>query len=162
MYAADADLSKIRDPFLVDRKGNTKLIRKSVPAYDLSNRAVRDWWMDLSTQVCGSEYIDGLFVDGSIKVLEPGFLLSQIGQKKKDAVTEAYHEMMTALPRKLGSDKLVLANIIRARLPDSGLGCLDYFDGSYIENFERTVGGISREDYMAKGIAAIQEAAQNG
>ena len=162
MYAADADLPKMRDPFLADRTGNTKLIRNSVPAYDLTNRDVRDWWMELSAQVCGSEYIDGLFVDGSIKVLEPGFLRSQIGQKKKDAVTETYHKMMAALPRELGSDKLVLANIIRARLPDSGLECMDYFDGSYIENFERTVAGISREDYMAKGIAAIQAAARNG
>ena len=36
------------------------------------------------------------------------------------------------------------------------------FDGSYIEGFEGAVGNMSREDYVAKGMAAFQEAARKG
>jgi hypothetical protein len=35
-------------------------------------------------------------------------------------------------------------------------------DGSYIEGFEGAVGGMSRKDYVAKGMEAIQKAARQG
>jgi len=57
---------------------------------------------------------------------------------------------------------LIVANIIRARFPEAGLEHLEHFDGSYIEGFEHEVGGMTRKDYMAKGIAAIQKAARAG
>ena len=69
---------------------------------------------------------------------------------------------MTKLPEALGEKELVIGNTIRARFPQSGLEHLDYFDGSYIEGFEHSVKGISRKDYVAKGIAAIQQAARSG
>jgi hypothetical protein len=56
----------------------------------------------------------------------------------------------------------MLANVLRARFPDSGMGPLRAFDGSYIEAFETTVGKIPVKDYVAKGIAAFQEAARQG
>ena len=162
MYDADKRLAAVSDPFLVDHKGNTKLVRGNVPAYDLSNKAIQAWWLDQAATMCASEYIDGLFVDGNIKVLEPVYLRRAVGEKKKAAVAEAYHGMMKKLPATLGPDKLVVANMIRARFDDAGLEYLGYFDGSYIENFEHAVGGMSREEYMVKGIAAIQSAARKG
>jgi hypothetical protein len=162
MYDADTQLAAIPGPFLVDQNGNTRLVRGKVPAYDLSNKAVRSWWLDQAEKVCASEYIDGLFVDGNIKVLEPGYLHRQVGESKKAAVAKAYHGMMKKLPATLGPDKLLVANMIRARFDKAGLEYLGYFDGSYIENFEHAVGGMSREEYMVKGIAAIQTAARNG
>ena len=161
-YAANAQLQAIDDPFLVDRKGNAKLVRGKVPGYDLSNPAVQDWWLAHAKQACRSEYIDGIFVDGNIKALEHGYLLHQVGEEKKTAVEQAYHCMMQQLRADLSPDSLVLANIIRARFDDSGLEYIDHFDGSYIEGFEHAVGKMSRKDYMAKGIAAIQTAARNG
>lgn len=161
-YDADAVLKTIPDALLADSKGNTKLVRKTVPAYDLSTPAVQEWWLGNAKQVCGSGYIDGVFVDGNIKVLEPGYLKRQVGAQKKSAVTKAYHSIMKRLPETIGSDKLVVANIIRARFPKTGLEYLDYFDGSYIESFEHAVGKMSREEYVAKGIAAIQSAARQG
>lgn len=161
-YAADKKLGGIADAFLSDSDGNTKLVRGSVPAYDLSNRAVQAWWTGHAKEVCSSNYIDGLFVDGNIKVLEKGYLRKQIGEKKKASVEAGYHHIMNALPETLGADKLILANIIRARFDKAGLEYLDYFDGSYIEGFEQPVKGMSREEYMAKGIAAIQSAARKG
>jgi hypothetical protein len=52
--------------------------------------------------------------------------------------------------------------VLRARFPDSGMSRLRAFDGSYIEAFETTVGKVSVKDYVAKGIAAFQEAARQG
>jgi len=161
-YEADAALSSIRGALLTDQNGNIRLVRNTTPAYDLSNPAVQAWWLDHAKTVCSSRYIDGLFVDGNIKVLEPVYLRKQIGNTKKAAVERGYHGMMGKLHKTLGPDKLVLANIIRARFTKAGLEYLDYFDGSYIEGFEHAIGKMSREEYMAKGIEAIQTAARKG
>ena len=161
-YEADKDLKKIENPFLVGRSGSTKLVRNKVPAYDLSNKEVQAWWLKNAREVCASESIDGLFIDGNIKALEKGYLRGQIGAAKRDAVTSGYHEVMKQLPQALEKNDLVVANVIRARFKDAGLEYLDYFDGSYIEGFEHEVGGVERKDYVAKGIAAIQKAARSG
>ncbi|MEN8848551.1 MAG: putative glycoside hydrolase [Akkermansiaceae bacterium] len=161
-YQADRELTGIKAPFLAEPSGNTKLVRKQVPAYDLSNKDVETWWLKNAKQVCASEHIDGLFIDGNIKALEKNYLRRQVGEEKKEAVAQAYHRIMAQLPQTLGKDELVIANVIRARFKDAGLEYLDYFDGSYIEGFEHNVGGVSRKDYVAKGIDAIQKAARSG
>ncbi len=161
-YQTDKQLKSITAPFLADHSGNTKLVRNHVPAYDLSNKAVEAWWLKNAQSVCSSPHIDGLFVDGNIKALEKGYLRRQIGEEKKAAVAKAYHRMMAQLPQTLGKDELIIANLIRARFKEAGLENLDYFNGSYIEGFEHAVAGMSREDYVAKGIDAIQKAARSG
>ncbi|WP_372776065.1 putative glycoside hydrolase [Mangrovibacterium sp.] len=158
----DKELMKIQAPFLVDQKnGKGKLIRGTVEAYDLSNKAFRDWWVKSAAKICNSKYIDGLFLDGNIKVLEPGFLLKEIGADKKEQVKEGYLSMMASMREALNSEKLMLANIIRARLPESGLEYINYFDGSYLEGFTAPV-NLSYPEYLAKGIDAVQRAAQSG
>ena len=56
----------------------------------------------------------------------------------------------------------MIANILRARFENAGLEYLDYFDGSYLEGFFHNVGGASYEEYVAKGIDAMQKAARQG
>jgi hypothetical protein len=162
-YDVDEKLKDIAHPFLADQKtGNTKLVRGKVQSYDLSNENVQQWWMDHVNEMCSSSVIDGLFVDGNIKALEHSYLRGQVGEEKKTAVEEAYHRMMKQLQTMLGPQKIVIANIIRARFDEAGLEYLDYFNGSYIEGFEHAVKRMSRKDYVAKGIDAIQKAAQDG
>ena len=161
-YAADAALTNVPNAFLVGKDGNDKLVRGKVPAYDLTNTKVRDWWVAHAKQVCADPAIDGLFLDGNVKALEPTYLLGEIGKAKKESVLDGYTAMMEATRQALGPDKLMLANVLRARFPDSGMGRLRAFDGSYIEAFETTVGNVSLKDYVAKGIAAFQEAARQG
>jgi hypothetical protein len=161
-YAANDALKDIPEAFLVGRDGSDKLVRNSVQAYDLSNKAVRDWWLDAAGKICADPAIDGLFLDGNVKVLEPAYLRNAIGEKKKAAVVDGYTAMMKDARQLLGPEKLMLANVLRARFPDSGLGAMKAFDGSYIEAFETTVGGIPVKDYVAKGIEAFQEAARQG
>ncbi|MDP4583169.1 MAG: putative glycoside hydrolase family 15 protein [Verrucomicrobiales bacterium] len=161
-YAASKSLKGIPGAFLVDRKGNDKLIRDRLPAYDLSNKALRDWWVAAAKDVCSDPAIDGIFLDGVVKVLEPGFLKGPIGEEKKLAVLEGYVTMMEETRKMLGPQKLMVANVLRARFPDSGFGYLQALDGTYIEGFEGAVGGMSKKDYVAKGMDAFQRAAQMG
>ncbi len=81
-YAADSSLKNIPGAFLVNRNGNDKLIRNRVPVYGLTNQALRDWWIDAAKQVCADPAIDGIFLDGVVKILEPGFLKGAIGEEK--------------------------------------------------------------------------------
>ncbi len=160
-YAANDSLNDIPDAFLVDKDGHNKLIRGRVQAYDLSNKALRGWWLAAAQDVCSDPAIDGIFLDGVVKVLEPGFLKRDVGAEKKAAVLEGYETLMQQTRQMLGPQKLMVANVLRARFPDSGLTQMQAFDGSYIEGFEGAV-GMAKKDYVAKGIAAFQTAAQQG
>jgi hypothetical protein len=168
-YAANAALEKVPKAFLAGRDGNQKLVRGKVQAYDLSNTKVRDWWLSSVKRVCADPAIDGLFFDGNIKVLEPDYLRNEIGEAKKAEVLKGYTVMMKDARlvlkdarRILGPEKLLVANVLRARFPDSGMSRLSAFDGSYIEAFETSVGQMPVKDYVAKGIEAFQKAARQG
>lgn len=161
-YAANASLTNMPNAFLVGRDGNDKLVRGRVQSYDLTSPNVRGWWVANAKQVCADPAIDGLFLDGNVKVLEPSYLLGEIGKAKKESVLDGYTALVEETRRALGPDKLMLANVLRARFPDSGMSRLRAFDGSYIEAFETTVGNVPVKDYVAKGIAAFQEAARQG
>ena len=160
-YAADTSLEGIPGAFLVGRDGNDKLIRNRVQAYDLTNKSLRDWWIDAARKVCSDPAVDGIFLDGVVKVLEPAFLKKEIGEEKKAAELAGYVTMMKDTRKMLGPQKLMVANVLRARFPDSGLSYMQTLDGSYIEGFEGTV-GMSKKDYVAKGMEAFQKAAQQG
>ncbi len=161
-YAANKDLVRIRGAFLKDRNGNTKLVRNRLQAYDLSDPEVRAWWVRSCSVMTADPVIDGIFVDGNVKVLEPGYLARQIGAVKKRRIVLGYHSMMKQLREAIGPNELMIANLLRARLKNAGLGYLHYFDGSYLENFFHPVGGMSYEEYVAKGIDAVQKAARQG
>jgi hypothetical protein len=64
--------------------------------------------------------------------------------------------------RMIGPEKLMVANVLRARFSDAGMNRLRAFDGSYMEAFETTVGNVPLKDYVAKGMAAFQQAARQG
>jgi hypothetical protein len=160
-YAANTSLKDIPGAFLVGRDGNDKLIRNRIQAYDLTNKALRDWWIDAAEEVCSDPAIDGIFLDGVVKILEPAFLKGVIGEEKKAAELAGYITMMEDTRKMLGPRKLMVANILRARFPDSGLSYIKALDGSYIEGFEGAV-GMSKKDYVAQGIRDFQKAARQG
>jgi len=160
-YAANASIENIPGAFLLGRDGNDKLIRNRLQAYDLSNKALCDWWIDAVKDVCSDPSVDGVFLDGVAKVLEPVFLKGVITEEKKAAELAGYVTMMEDTRKMLGPRKLMLANILRARFSDSGLSYIKALDGSYIEGFEGAV-GMSKKDYVAQGIRDFQKAAQQG
>ena len=73
-YNVNEGLEDIPNAFLVARDGNTKLHRGVREVYDLSNPALRKWWVDHCVDMAEYDEIDGLFLDGNIKALEPAFL----------------------------------------------------------------------------------------
>ena len=161
-YAVDKGLKSIPGAFLSDEQGNTKLVRNRVQAYDLSNADLRRWWVEACKDMTSDSAIDGIFLDGNIKALERGYLARQIGRDKKKQTVDGYHLMMKQTREAIGSDQLMIANILRARFDNGGLEHLDYFDGSYLEGFFHHVGQVSYEEYVAKGIDAMQKAARQG
>ena len=162
-YDVNNSLDKIDSPFLMDSLGNTNIVHNGKrEAYDLTNPELRKWWVDDCVEMANHDQIDGIFIDGNIKALEPEFLGQVIGEEKKARVAEAYEQVMKELYQRTSKDKLLIANLIRARLPNSGLEYLNYLHGSYIEGFETEANGLSRLDYMVKGIDAIQQAARDG
>ena len=161
-YEADKQLKGIPGAFLKDSKGSIKLVRGRLPAYDLSNPKLREWWVSACCAMTRDAAIDGIFLDGNVKVLEPGYLARQIGPAAKRKVLAGYRLMMKQTRQAIGPDKLMVANLIRARFEDGGLAYMRYFDGSYIEAFFHNVGGTSYEEYVARGIAAMQKAARSG
>ena len=160
-YAANRSIGNIAGAFLVGRNGHDKLIRNRLQAYDLSNKALRDWWIDAVEDVCSDPFVDGVFLDGVVKVIEPAFLKRLITPEKKAAELAGYKTMMADTRKMLGPTKLMLANILRARFSDSGLSYIKALDGSYIEGFEGAV-RMSRKDYVAQGIRDFQKAARQG
>ncbi|MGJ8673748.1 putative glycoside hydrolase [Rubritalea sp.] len=161
-YAADKELESVSGAFLEDKNGNTKLVRSKVKAYDLSNPVLRDWWVQACKTMTSDTAIDGVFLDGNIKALETGYLARQIGVVKKKETMAGYHLMMKQTREAIGQDKLMIANILRARFTEGGLEYIDYFNGSYLEGFFHNVGKMSYEEYVAKGIDTIQKAARQG
>ncbi|NJN05852.1 MAG: TonB-dependent receptor [Rhodobacteraceae bacterium] len=161
-YEADKGLRQIPGAMLLDQNGSSKLVRNRVEAYDLSSADLRAWWVKSCSSVTADPAIDGIFLDGNIKALEPGYLTRQIGTAKKKQTMDGYHLLMKQTREAIGPDKLMVANILRARFQNAGLEYLDYFDGSYLEGFFHNVGGASYEEYVAKGIDAMQKAARQG
>ena len=161
-YSFDGRLSQIQHPFLIDTRGQTRLVRNASEAYDLSNPEVVAWWVDTALEVCRHDAIDGLFLDGNIKALTP-YLSRQLSPGKKEAVTAGYLDMVRRIRAGTPKSDLLIANMIRAGyFPDAGLGYLESFDGSYIEGFDVVVGKTTEAEIVAKGIAAFQQAARDG
>jgi hypothetical protein len=161
-YAANKGLDRIPGGLLRDEKGSTRLVRNRAAAYDLSNPDLRAWWVDTCRSITADPAIDGIFLDGNVKALEPEYLARQIGGSKKKRVTNGYHLMVQQTREAIGPNKLMIANILRARFKNGGLEYLDGFDGSYLEAFFHNVGKASYEQYVAKGIDAMQKAARQG
>ena len=132
--------------------------------FDISQEYVRDYWLNHIKKITKNSSIDGVFMDANIKALVPSFFKSKVGVEKQKAVKTGYLSMMTALKSQLGYDNLLIANMIRVRpeFEDSGREFLKYFDGSYLEGFDKGGFGMTYEDYLAKGIEAVQKSAREG
>lgn len=161
-YKVNDELKAIRGAFLQGSNGERRLHRGMREIYDLSNPNLRKWWVNHCVEMAGHEEIDGLFLDGNIKVLEPAYLNREIGPERKQEVAEGYALMMQELKDRIPPNKILVANMIRARLTDSGLNSMQYFDGSYLEGIESQANGLTRVEYLAKGIHAVQKAARQG
>lgn len=162
-YKANAEIDKMPGAFLVGREGKTKLVRGKSEAYDLTNPQVREWWVGNAKQMCADPAIDGLFLDGMIKIYSGGYLMRDIGKEKKEAVLQDFEGMMRETRQAIGPDKIMLANVLRTgQSKDDGLEAIKLFDGSYIEGFEIAAKPEQKKNNVARGMVAFQKAAREG
>ena len=161
----EAFLKTHPEAYLVNAEGNKVFMpNKRTGFFDLSQEAVRSYWLNHVTKMTKNPFIDGVFMDANIKVLAPVFFNSRVGAQKRETLVSGYLSMMTELKEKQGKDNLLIANILRVRpeLKDAGRDYLKFFDGSYIEGFDHENFGMTYEDYLAEGIAAVQQSARAG
>lgn len=83
------------------------------PRPDLSLPEVREWWSDVAAEAMRAAPLDGIFADALPQVLTPS-LPRKIGEAKAQAVIAGLQEMLSLTRRKIGEDKIVLANGLRA------------------------------------------------
>ncbi|MGE0755847.1 MAG: putative glycoside hydrolase [Pirellulaceae bacterium] len=104
------------------------------PRPDPSHADFREWWSEIVSQAVKSGRLDGVFADALPQSRSPA-LAKQLGAAKQEAVVDGLRQMLTLTKRKLGSDKIVLANGIRA---GQYLDFLDWegIDGVMIEHFD--------------------------
>jgi len=163
---ASKELKTIKGGYLQSKDGSYATFKpnSSIQFFDIGLPDVRAWWMKDARRMLDDPSIDGIFIDANIKVLVDGYFLSQkkVGDEQYQRLKDGYGQLLTQIDAEFRSDNIVFGNIVRARLKNGGLDYLSYFDGSYFEGFEHTVGGVSRPDYIAKGIEAAQTAARQG
>lgn len=158
-------LKKNPDALLFNANGEKALMpNKRTGFFDISKDYVRSHWLKNVDDVTSSPYIDGVFMDANIKVLVPVFFNSRVGENKQKEIMSGYFTMMEDLNTQLGDKNILLANILRVRpeFKDVGREYLKYFDGSYLEGFEHENFGMTYENYLAKGIEAVQKSAREG
>ena len=151
--------------FLFNDLGEKALMRTGRTGFfDISQDYVRNYWLNHVKKITQNPSIDGLFMDANIKVLVPGFFKDRVGIEKQKEIEEGYFSMMQDLNTQLGEENLLIANMIRVRpeFEDSGREFLKYFDGSYLEGFDKGGFGMTYANYLAKGIEAVQKSAREG
>ena len=79
------------------------------PRPDPSNAEFREWWSNVVATGLKRGPVDGVFVDALPQALSPG-LAKAIGADKAKAVVAGLREMIALTKRKIGADKILLAN----------------------------------------------------
>lgn len=131
---------------LKDRNGNEVRNHFRLTRPDLSLPEVREWWSDVAAEAMQAAPLDGIFADALPQVLTPA-LPRQVGEEKARAIISGAWEMLSLTRRKIGTDKIVLANGLRATDYRQVLDW-DGITGVMIEHFGHFSSG-SKEDMKA-------------
>lgn len=104
------------------------------PRPDPSQAEFREWWSEIVVEAVKSGKLDGVFADALPQSRSPA-LAKLLGVDKQQAVVDGLRQLLALTKRKLGSDKIILANGIRA---GQYLDFLDWegIDGVMIEHFD--------------------------
>ncbi|RMF93448.1 MAG: hypothetical protein D6741_13645 [Planctomycetota bacterium] len=117
------------------RDRNGKIVYKSARASrpDPSQPAFREWWSNVVADELKNAPLDGVFIDALPQALVPS-LARTVGKQKAEAIVAGLREMIALTKRKIGDDKIVLANGTRGT---DFREILDWegIDGVMIEHF---------------------------
>lgn len=154
-YKANQAFNLNKDRWTLVEAGVPALIRGRHRIYNLLDVDQQSWWITTAKNVASHHAIDGIFVDSIVKTggaddgRKPIYPSSSYGK--------AFIATATRLKDELG-DKLLIGNAIRVSEPKSNMIHLKYLDGSYVERWDRPIGGINYSSYVANGMKAISEA----
>lgn len=103
------------------------------PRPDPSNPEFREWWSNVVAAVHREAPLDGLFADALPQALSPA-LARQVGDAKARAVVKGLRDMLAMTKRKLGPNRIIVANGLRTT---DFRDILDWegIDGVMIEHF---------------------------
>ncbi len=169
-YTAHEQFTANPDWLLRDSADKPFLIRGRVQTYDLSVRAMRQWWINVAAHAAKEDHIDGVFVDAVPKI---GMLAEQNrrnwGAAKYEAVESGLWQMMQQLRTTLGPSELVIFNGLRGdhqRWSDGGSRYLRVTSGAMVEHFghfsARTRDGRLNKERMAVDLELISRAGREG
>ena len=154
------------DALLVNSLGEYAMMNNmETKFFDISKEHVKDYWLNNAIKYATNPYIDGIFVDANYKVLTKFMKNKKVDQAKRDGLKRGYYDMMGTLKKEIGDNKLIISNVLRVRPEaelENGRKLLSFSHGSYIETFENNAFRMSYEDYLAEGIATVQQSAREG
>lgn len=154
-YKANDIFNLNKDKWSLLKAGAPVLIRGRHRIYNLLDVDQQSWWIKVAKDIATHHAIDGIFVDSIVKTggiddgRKPIYPSSKYGM--------VFVETATRLKAQLGR-KLLIGNAIRASEPNSNLQHLRYLDGSYVERWDRPLGGINHATYVTNGMKAISAA----
>lgn len=142
---------------LRDTKGKEVMKTATVSRPDPSNPDFREWWSDIVAAEMRRGPIDGIFADALPQALTPA-LAKEVGPEKAQAVAAGLCEMLALTKRKIGPDRIILANGTRGT---NYLEILDWegIDGVMIEHFDAinsTSPAVLKADLDTMALAATK------
>ena len=128
------------DTFFLKRlNGKPYDVRPGVRPYDLSNPAMRAWWLENAIKNVEDGNFDGIFVDAIPQIADGASRLAKlVGPQKAMALQAGLSRMLKELQMRLGSTKIILFNGLRFDpdgWKDGGLSFLRDTSGAMIEHF---------------------------
>lgn len=156
------------DWFIYDKQDKLAKHNNRRPVHDLRKPAMRQWWVEDVHRLLGTPGFDGILIDAITKVYYYAPILEALSDKEHEDYVNSFHAMMRQTRKRCEGQGLLIANCLRAAHEDAGLAILrKYYDGSYLESFESPMSlpgqpKLSREEWIARGIEAVQCATVEG
>jgi Hypothetical glycosyl hydrolase family 15 len=97
---------------LRDTNGDIVKHTSGTPRPDPSNAEFREWWSEVVAKANRAAPLGGVFIDALPQALSPA-LAAQVGDVKAREVVAGLREMIALTKRKLGPERIVLANGLR-------------------------------------------------
>lgn len=113
MYKAHEEYSNNPDWWLKTLDGKLDLKNGRIKRYDLSNKEVRKWWVNVAEENVNTKCIDGVFFDALVQVTAPSNK-KLWGNEKYNAIQQGLKDLIKETRDVLDDDKLIVYNGIRS------------------------------------------------
>ncbi|MDO7172407.1 putative glycoside hydrolase [Mariniflexile sp. AS56] len=160
MYEAHDVYTNHPEWWLKTKDGKLDLKNEKIKRYDLSNPAVRKWWVETAKNEITKGSTDGVFMDAFIQVTNPANI-EFWGETKYNSILDGLKKLIAETRIALGNDKLIVYNGIRST-PNRNVGnnFPDNTDAVMIEHFG-IIQSHSKES-MLQDILEMEKAGKTG